>query len=106
MILFKVLTKIVKDGSSQFQNFRVIYRKFHEIITVRLGYHKCCARWVPKMLTGEHKMQRIVSVLVEFTLLTALISLRATDYHLFTYLKNWLGSQRFSNNEAMVGVET
>jgi transposase len=28
-------------------------------------------------------------------------------YHLFTYLKNWLGSQRFSNNEDfMEGVKT
>jgi hypothetical protein len=26
----------------------------YEIITVRLGYHKFCARWVPKMLTGRH----------------------------------------------------
>jgi hypothetical protein len=28
-----------------------------EIITVRLGYHKFCARWVLKMLTGVHKTQ-------------------------------------------------
>jgi hypothetical protein len=25
-----------------------------------------------------------------------------SDYHLFTYLKNWLGSQRFSNNEKLM----
>jgi hypothetical protein len=24
------------------------------------------------------------------------------DYHLFTYLKNWLESQRFSNNEELM----
>jgi hypothetical protein len=32
-----------------------------------------------------------------------------SDYHLFirTYLKNWLGSQRFSNNEELMeGVKT
>jgi hypothetical protein len=30
-----------------------------------------------------------------------------SDYHLFTYLKNWLGSQRFNNNEElMVGVKS
>jgi hypothetical protein len=28
-------------------------------------------------------------------------------YHLFTYLKNWLRSQRFNNNEELIeGVET
>jgi hypothetical protein len=26
------------------------------------------------------------------------------DYHLFTYPKNWLGSQRFSNNEELMEV--
>jgi hypothetical protein len=35
----------------------------YEIITVRLGYHKFGARWVPKMLTGAHKMQRMASAL-------------------------------------------
>jgi hypothetical protein len=40
------------------------------------------------------------------TLLTALISLRS-DYHLFTYLKNWLRSQSFNiNEELMEGVIT
>jgi hypothetical protein len=29
------------------------------------------------------------------------------DYHLFTYLKNWMGSQHFKNNEEyMKGVKT
>jgi hypothetical protein len=31
-----------------------------ETFTVRLGYHKFCARWFPKMLTVAHKMQRMV----------------------------------------------
>jgi small-conductance mechanosensitive channel len=39
------------------------------------------------------------------TLLTALILLQTT-YHLFTYLKNWLRSQLFNNNEMMEGVKT
>jgi hypothetical protein len=34
-----------------------------EIITISLGYHKFCARWVPKILTGAHKMQRMASAL-------------------------------------------
>jgi hypothetical protein len=36
---------------------------FCEIITVGLGYHKYCARWVPKMFMGAHKTQRIISAL-------------------------------------------
>jgi hypothetical protein len=34
---------------------------FYEIITVKLGYHKLCARWLLKMLTGAHKTQRMAS---------------------------------------------
>jgi transposase len=33
--------------------------------------------------------------------------LAPNDYHLFTYLKNWLRSQRFDNNEELMdGVKT
>jgi histone-lysine N-methyltransferase SETMAR len=33
--------------------------------------------------------------------------LALSDYHLFTYLKNWLGLQRFNNNEELMeGVKT
>jgi hypothetical protein len=33
--------------------------------------------------------------------------LAPSDHHLFTYLKNWLGLQRFSNNEELTeGVKT
>jgi hypothetical protein len=35
----------------------------YKIITVRLGYHKFCARRVPRLLTGVHKMQRMVLTL-------------------------------------------
>jgi histone-lysine N-methyltransferase SETMAR len=33
--------------------------------------------------------------------------LAPSDYRLFTFLKNWLGSQRFNNNEELMeGVKT
>jgi hypothetical protein len=32
-----------------------------EIITVRLGYHKFCTRWFPKMLMRTHITQRMAS---------------------------------------------
>lgn len=30
----------------------------YEIVSERLGFRKVCARWVPKMLTAEHKQKR------------------------------------------------
>lgn len=33
----------------------------YRIVTEHLGYHKLCARWVPKMLTDQHKEQRMRS---------------------------------------------
>lgn len=33
----------------------------YRIVTEQLGYHKLCARWVPKMLTDQHKEQRMCS---------------------------------------------
>jgi hypothetical protein len=35
----------------------------YEIITIRLGYHKFCPTWVPKMITGVHKKQRMDAAL-------------------------------------------
>ena len=35
----------------------------YRIVTDRLGYHKFCARWVPKQLTDIHKTQRMGSAL-------------------------------------------
>jgi hypothetical protein len=32
--------------------------------------------------------------------------LTPSSYHFFTYLKNWMGSQCFNNNELMEGVNT
>jgi hypothetical protein len=42
---------------------QISHTLLYEIITVRLGYHKICARWAPKMLTGAHKTQRMASAL-------------------------------------------
>jgi hypothetical protein len=38
----------------------------YEIIIVRLGCHKLYPTWFPKMLTGAHKNQRMVSDLTLF----------------------------------------
>ncbi|KAG8291263.1 hypothetical protein J6590_064575 [Homalodisca vitripennis] len=35
----------------------------HEIVTEKLGYHKFCACWIPKVLTDDHKMKRMSSAI-------------------------------------------
>ena len=35
----------------------------HEIVSDKLEFRKLCARWVPKMLTEEHKLKRQASAL-------------------------------------------
>jgi hypothetical protein len=42
---------------------QILRTVLYEIITVRLGYHKFCARWVTKMLTAAYKTQRMASAL-------------------------------------------
>jgi hypothetical protein len=42
---------------------QISHTVLHEIITVRLGFHKFCTRWNPKMLMDAHKMQRMASAL-------------------------------------------
>ena len=35
----------------------------HEVVTEKLGYRKLFARWVPKILTDDHKTKRMGSAL-------------------------------------------
>jgi hypothetical protein len=35
----------------------------HEAVTEKLGYRILCARWVPKILTDDHKTKRMCSAL-------------------------------------------
>jgi hypothetical protein len=63
MILFKVLAKnnceirrfTIAEFSCEFP--QISRTLLYEIITVKLRYHKFCAGWVPKTLTGAHKPQ-------------------------------------------------
>jgi hypothetical protein len=41
---------------------------FREAVTEKLGYRKLCARWVPKILTDDHKTKRMGSALKFLTL--------------------------------------
>ena len=35
----------------------------HEAVAEKLGYRKLCARWVPKILTDDHRTKRMGSAL-------------------------------------------
>jgi len=35
----------------------------HEAVSEKLGYRKLCARWLPKILTDDHKTKRMRSAL-------------------------------------------
>jgi hypothetical protein len=72
IILFKMSAKkFVKDCASQFQKSLMNFHKLHApfvlygIVTVRLGYHRFCAKYVRKMLMGLHKTQRMASDFVD-----------------------------------------
>jgi hypothetical protein len=41
---------------------QISHTVLYDIITVWLGYHRFCARWVPKMLMDVYKMQRMALV--------------------------------------------
>ena len=41
----------------------VFKTRVHKAVTEKLGYRNLCKRWVPKMLTDDHKMKRMCFVL-------------------------------------------
>ncbi|GFY00653.1 HTH_48 domain-containing protein [Trichonephila clavipes] len=50
--------------SSLAEKFPAVSRSvLYEIVSERLNYRKLCSRWVPKMLTVEHKTKRLGSAL-------------------------------------------
>jgi hypothetical protein len=55
----------ISELSSEFPQISCIV--LYEIIIVRIGHHNFCAGFVPKMLMGAHKTQRMASALSFFT---------------------------------------
>jgi hypothetical protein len=51
----------ILDLSCEFP--QILHIIMYENISVRLVYHKFCSKWVMKVLTDAHKMQRMASVL-------------------------------------------
>jgi transposase len=88
-------------------NLRVTIREFHyitpevskttihEAVTEKLGYRELCARWVPKMLTDDHKTKRMGSVLKFLTRYAQ----DGDDFHLFLHLKKHLAGKSFEDED-------
>ncbi|GFV70112.1 HTH_48 domain-containing protein [Trichonephila clavipes] len=90
-----------------------------EIVTQKLGYHKFCARWVPKLcvLTGHHKGQRMGAALTfqeaydwqGDSLLDRIVTGDETWVRHVNcetklqsmQMKNWLAVQRFDDNKEL-----
>jgi oligoribonuclease (3'-5' exoribonuclease) len=49
----------ISELSREFPQISLIV--LYKLTTVRLCYHEFCARWIPKMLKGAHKTQRMAS---------------------------------------------
>jgi hypothetical protein len=55
----------VSDLSEEFPE--ISRSALYIIVSKNLGYRKLCARWVPKMLSDDHKTQRMASALTFLT---------------------------------------
>lgn len=84
----------------------------HSILVNTLQYRKLSARWVPKMLTPEHKMKRVQCAqdfLASFEeegkeFLDSIVTgdetwVASSDFHMFPALKKHLGGMKFANDE-------
>ncbi|GFV36632.1 HTH_48 domain-containing protein [Trichonephila clavipes] len=81
----------------------------HKVVSEKLKFRKLCARWVPRLLTEEHKLKRMACALdfLERYHKEDLFGweqidhppysqdFAPSDFHLFRYLKEFLGGKRF-----------
>ncbi|KAJ4446940.1 hypothetical protein ANN_13642 [Periplaneta americana] len=64
----KVNDRILQDRRTSFDELHIAFPDISrsllgEIVSQHLGYHKICARWVPRQLSDQHKTQRMASSL-------------------------------------------
>ncbi|XP_067143098.1 protein GVQW3-like [Centruroides vittatus] len=73
----------------------------YTIVSEKLNYRKLCSRWVPRLLSDDHETKRLDSALSFLTRYDHPHSpdLALSDFHLFRYLKEFLGGQRFNDDE-------
>jgi predicted DCC family thiol-disulfide oxidoreductase YuxK len=66
-----------------------------------LGYRKICARWVPHLLTEDHKVQRKAITSEMLQRYRDSPDLAPSDYHLFGFVKNQMQGQHYRTNDAI-----
>ncbi|KAJ4444241.1 hypothetical protein ANN_06032 [Periplaneta americana] len=64
----KVNDRILQDRRTSLDELHIAFPDISrsllgEIMSQHLGYHKICARWVPRQLSDQHKTQRMASAL-------------------------------------------
>ncbi|KAJ4433931.1 hypothetical protein ANN_16250 [Periplaneta americana] len=64
----KVNDRILQDRHTSFDKLHIAFPDISrsllgEIVSQHLGYHKICARWVPRQLNDQHKTRRMASAL-------------------------------------------
>ncbi|KAJ4446934.1 hypothetical protein ANN_13636 [Periplaneta americana] len=64
----KVNDRILQDRRTSLDELHIAFPDISrsllgEIVSQHLGYHKICARWVPRQLSDQHKTQRMASAL-------------------------------------------
>ncbi|KAJ4427979.1 hypothetical protein ANN_23992 [Periplaneta americana] len=62
----KVNDRILQDRRTSLDELHIAFPDISrsllgEIVSQHLGYHKICARWVPRQLSDQHKTQRMAS---------------------------------------------
>ncbi|GFV47960.1 HTH_48 domain-containing protein [Trichonephila clavipes] len=74
----------------------------NKVVSEKLKFRKLCARWVLRLLTEEHKLKRMACALDFWIDIIKKIDhppyspdLAPSDFHLFRYLKEFLGGKRF-----------
>jgi hypothetical protein len=66
-----------------------------------LGYGKICARWLPRLLTEDHKVQRKAITSEMLSRYRDSPDLAPSDYHLFGFVKNQVWGQYYEMNDAL-----
>jgi hypothetical protein len=66
-----------------------------------LGYRKICARWVPHLLTEDHKVQRKAITSEMLRRYRDSLDLASSGYHLFGFVKNQMRGQHYEMNDAL-----
>jgi len=70
-------------------------------MTGSLGFRKICARWVPRLLTEDHKVQRKSITSEMLRRYRDSPDLTSSEYHLFGFVKNQMRGQHYETKDAL-----